>query len=154
MSLLTTLTTRPTGKIAHLTISRPKKLNALNTPLLQQIPLTLTSLTTKHKDLLAVTLTGAGEKAFIGGADLTEMAALRNPTAARTFITHVHDACAALRRCPVPVIARVNGFALGAGLEIAAACDMRVAGRRAVFGMPEVWFLFTYLLSMGLERTW
>ncbi|KAJ5455404.1 hypothetical protein N7475_010525 [Penicillium sp. IBT 31633x] len=110
MSLLTTLTTRPTGKIAHLTISH----------------------------LLAVTLTGAGEKAFIGGADLTEMAALRNPTAARTFITHVHDACAALRRCPVPVIARVNGFALGAGLEIAAACDMRVAGRRAVFGMPEV----------------
>ncbi|KAJ5788576.1 hypothetical protein N7457_003566 [Penicillium paradoxum] len=137
MSLQTTLITHQTLKIAHLTISRPKKLNALNTPLLRQIPEALRNLS-KTPNLLAVTLTGAGDKAFIGGADLAEMAALSSPAAARTFISHVHAACDALRRCPVPVIARVNGFALGAGLEIAAACDVRVASRRAVFGMPEV----------------
>jgi enoyl-CoA hydratase len=140
--LQTTLQTPPRGKIAHLTINRPEKLNALNTPLLQQIPSAFRSLQS-HKDLLAVTLTGSG-KAFIGGADLVEMASLDSPTAARSFITKVHNACDALRQCPVPVIAKINGFALGAGLEIAAAADLRVAGRGAVFGMPEVcpFFLF------------
>ena len=88
-------------------------------------------------EVRAVVVTGAGERAFAGGAALDELAAL-DPGSAREFITRVHLACAALRECPVPVIARVNGFCLGAGLELAAACDLRLAAAHAVFGMPEV----------------
>jgi enoyl-CoA hydratase/carnithine racemase len=66
------------------------------------------------------------------------MAALDSPASARAFISRVSEACRSLRECPVPVIGRVNGYALGAGLEVAASCDFRVASRRAVFGMPEV----------------
>ncbi|KAJ5740581.1 hypothetical protein N7493_000453 [Penicillium malachiteum] len=136
--ILTNLTRRKTGTIAHLTISRPSKLNALNTYLLEQIPKTLQSLTSQNNDLLGIVLTGAGDKAFVGGADIAEMAALDSPSSARTFISKVHGACDSLRQCPVPVIGRVNGYALGAGLELAASCDFRVASSNAVFGMPEV----------------
>jgi len=82
-------------------------------------------------------LTGAGDKAFIGGASIPEMAAL-DTDSARDFITLVHQTCDGLRRLPVPVIARIDGFALGAGLEVAVSCDLRVASTRAQFGMPEV----------------
>jgi enoyl-CoA hydratase/carnithine racemase len=84
-----------------------------------------------------VVLTGAGERAFIGGADLYELQAFCADSA-RLYITRLHQACKAIRDCPVPVIGRINGFCLGAGLEIAASCDMRVAADGAVFGMPEV----------------
>ncbi|KAL2698921.1 hypothetical protein AAEP93_010309 [Penicillium crustosum] len=137
MSILTTWTLHKTTKIAHLTITRPKKLNSLTTPLLTTLTSTLHQIS-KTPNLLAITLTGAGPKSFIGGADLTELSTLPDAAAARKFITNVHGACTAIRTCPVPVIARINGFALGAGLEIAAACDLRVAGRGSVFGMPEV----------------
>ena len=82
-------------------------------------------------------LTGAGERAFIGGADLNELGALCADSA-RLFITRLHQACKAIRDCPVPVIGRVNGFCLGAGLEVAASCDFRAAAETAQFGMPEV----------------
>ncbi|CAI7627261.1 unnamed protein product [Penicillium manginii] len=137
-SILTTLTRRKAGTIAQITISRPNKLNALNTPLLDSLPQSIKKVSTETTDLLAIVLTGAGPKSFIGGADIAEMAQLNSPLAARHFITKVHKACASLRDAPVPVIGRINGFALGAGCEIAAACDLRVAGRNAVFGMPEV----------------
>lgn len=137
MSILTTWTTQKTTKIAHLTITRPKKLNSLTTPLLTTLTSTLNQIS-QTPNLLAITLTGAGPKSFIGGADLKELSSLPDATAARKFITNVHETCTAIRTCPVPVIARINGFALGAGLEIAAACDLRVAGRGVVFGMPEV----------------
>ena len=88
-------------------------------------------------EVRAVVLTGAGTRAFAGGASVDELAAL-DPVSAREFITRVHEACDALRECPVPVIARVNGYCLGAGLELAAACDLRIAAAEAVFGMPEV----------------
>lgn len=143
--ILKTITRRPkgTGTIAHLTISRPSKLNALNTPILLSLPSTIKSITSSHADLLAVILTGVGPKAFMGGADIAEMASLDSPSAARSFISKVSDTCRAIRDCPVPVIARVNGYALGAGLEIAACCDFRVASKNAVFGMPEVRTLFS-----------
>jgi enoyl-CoA hydratase/carnithine racemase len=137
-SVLTALTRRTRGTIAHLTISRPAKLNALNSPLLTQLPQIIHSLTANQEDLLCIILTGAGFKSFIGGADIAEMARLDSPGAARTFISRVSEACRSIRECPVPVIARVNGFALGAGLEVAISCDFRVACRGAVFGMPEV----------------
>jgi enoyl-CoA hydratase/carnithine racemase len=87
--------------------------------------------------LRAVVLRGAGERAFIGGADITEMAGL-DAASARAFITMVHRSCDVFHRLPVPVIARIQGYAFGAGVEVAAACDMRVAAAGSRFGMPEV----------------
>lgn len=88
-------------------------------------------------DLRVLIVTGEGERAFMGGANLFELGEL-NPVTARAFITQVHRMCAVLRDLPVPVVARVNGWCLGAGLEAMAACDMRVAVNTAMFGMPEV----------------
>ena len=88
-------------------------------------------------ELRLAILTGAGGRAFVGGADIGEIAALDHASA-RDFITLVHRCCDAFRRLPVPVIARIDGYALGAGLELAAACDLRVASETSVFGMPEV----------------
>jgi enoyl-CoA hydratase/carnithine racemase len=85
-----------------------------------------------------VVLAGADGRPFVGGADIREMAALRDGDAARAFIELVHGCCRAVRDCPVPVIARIEGYALGAGLELAAACDLRIAAADARFGMPEV----------------
>jgi len=87
--------------------------------------------------LRAVVITGSGEKAFIGGADLETLGSLE-PATARDFIGLIHAACAAIRDCPLPVIARINGWCLGAGLELAASCDLRIAADSAAFGMPEV----------------
>ena len=82
-------------------------------------------------------LTGAGDKAFIGGANIPEMAALDRDNA-EGYIRLVHRTCDCLRQLPVPVIARIDGYALGAGLEVAVSCDLRIATTHAQFGMPEV----------------
>lgn len=137
-SILTHLTRHGSGQVATVAISRTNKLNSLNTYLLNQLPTTINDLTQRHSDLLCIVLTGDGDKSFIGGADIAEMSALSSPAAARAFITRIHMACKTIRECAVPVIGRVNGFALGAGLEIMAACDLRVASSTAVMGMPEV----------------
>jgi enoyl-CoA hydratase/carnithine racemase len=124
------------GRVARITIAREEKLNALD-------PETIAGLTAAARALLddaalrAVVLTGAGERAFIGGADISTMIGL-DADGAQAFITSLHEAIAAVRAIPVPVIARVNGYCLGAGLEVAAGCDLRVASTRAMFGMPEV----------------
>ena len=88
-------------------------------------------------DLRVVVLQGAGDRSFIGGADINELAKL-DKKGARSFITSVHGVCQGLRDLPVPVIAKINGYCLGAGLEIAASCDLRVATEQSQFGMPEV----------------
>jgi len=129
-----TLERRGPSLVARLTLERAAKLNSLDTSALEGIVQAVRGLPTEVR---AVVLTGAGERAFAGGANIDELAAL-DPGSAREFITRVHLACAALRECPVPVIARVNGFCLGAGLELAASCDLRLAAAHAVFGMPEV----------------
>ena len=112
--------------------------------------------------LRAVVLRGAGERAFIGGADINEMAGLE-PASARAFITLVHRSCDVFRRLPVPVIARIQGYVFGAGVEVAAACDMRVASIDARFGMPEVRLgvpsvveaaLLPQLIGWGRTRQW
>ena len=127
---------RPQGAIAHVTIDNAAKLNTLGHALMIDFVGQVEAL--GHRDdLRAMVLTGAGPKAFIGGANILEMAAL-DAAGAEAFITLVHRTCACLRELPVPVLARVNGYALGAGLEVAAACDLRVASSNAVFGMPEV----------------
>ena len=124
------------GYLARLTIDNAAKLNSLNRALMVEIVDAVKSLEA-DPDLRLVVVTGAGERAFVGGADITELAAL-DPDTARDFITLVHRCCDGFRRLAVPVIARIDGYALGGGLELAAACDLRVASERAVFGMPEV----------------
>jgi enoyl-CoA hydratase/carnithine racemase len=127
---------RTGGTVARVTIDNAAKLNVLGSALMDAFADEVAALGAREA-LRAVVLTGAGARAFIGGADIREMAAL-DAAGARAFITRLHGMCAALRDLPVPVIARVNGYALGAGLEVAAACDLRVAAAQAVFGMPEV----------------
>lgn len=133
---------RPGCHVATITISNPKKLNVVSTPLLEQIAETCNDLCA-DASLRAVVLTG-GETApgkapaFIGGADINEMYQIESSDEARQFITGIHRACKAIRHLPVPVIARVDGFALGAGLEIMAACDLRIATKASTFAMPEV----------------
>jgi enoyl-CoA hydratase len=89
--------------------------------------------------LRVIVLTGAGERSFISGADLAEMSGFTAGHATEGP-TLTHRTCAAIRDAPVPVIARINGHCFGAGLEIAASCDMRAAADTAKFGMPEVLF--------------
>ena len=123
--------------VAWLKVANDAKLNTLNPALLDEAIAALRDLA-NHPGLRAAVLTGEGERAFIGGADISAMAALETPAEAEAFIRRVHGICAAIRDLPVPVIARINGWCLGAGLEVAAACDMRIAVRDAKFGMPEV----------------
>lgn len=127
---------REGGHLARVTIDNRTKLNTLNRALMLEV-VELIERLEADDDLRLVILRGAGERAFVGGADLTELAALDRDSA-RDFITLVHRCCDGFRRLPAPVIARIDGYALGAGLELAAACDLRVASDRAQFGMPEV----------------
>lgn len=124
------------GAVARLTIDNRGKLNTLDSALMREIVAAVDALASRD-DLRALVVTGAGEKAFIGGASIPEMAAL-DRASARAFITLVHETCDCLRRLPVPVVARIDGYALGAGLEVAVSCDLRIATTRAKFGMPEV----------------
>jgi enoyl-CoA hydratase/carnithine racemase len=128
--------TRGQGTVAFVTLDNQRKLNTLNRALMAEFVAAVVALSA-DETLRAVVLRGAGERAFIGGADIAEMAALDRDSA-ETFIMLVHQCGDCLRRCPVPVIARIDGVALGAGLEVAVSCDLRVASDRAGFGMPEV----------------
>ncbi len=129
--------TREGGVIAHVTLDDEARLNVLGSALMHAF-LDVMERLSREPDLRCVVLTGAGERAFVAGADIGEMADIAGPTQARAFIGKVHACCEAVRACPAPVIARINGHALGAGLELAAACDMRIACEAASFGMPEV----------------
>jgi enoyl-CoA hydratase len=122
--------------VASVVLDNAAKLNTLNTPLMTELIGAVEQLGAAG-NLRAVVLRGAGDRAFIGGADIKEMAGL-DAASARAFITLVHRSCAVFRRLPVPVIARIQGYVFGAGVEVAAACDIRVAGADAQFGMPEV----------------
>jgi len=130
--------TERAGEIARVIIERPAKGNSLGSAQLDELIGAFGRLAAEPAPR-ALVLTGAGDKAFIGGASLDEMAGL-DAASAKAFIERVHGVCAALRRFPAPVIARVNGYTLGAGLEIAVSCDLRIAASHAVFGMPEVRF--------------
>jgi enoyl-CoA hydratase/carnithine racemase len=124
------------GHLARLVIDNAAKLNSLNRGLMVEIVDAVKALEA-DPELRLVIVTGAGERAFVGGADINELAEL-DADSARDFITLVHRCCDGFHRLPVPVIARIDGYALGAGLELAAACDLRIASERAMFGMPEV----------------
>jgi enoyl-CoA hydratase/carnithine racemase len=124
------------GAVAFLTLHNESKLNTLDRALMAAFVAEVESLAARD-DLRALVLSGAGEKAFIGGANIPEMAAL-DRASAKDYIALVHRTCDCLRQIAVPVIARIDGYALGAGLEVAVSCDLRIASSRAKFGMPEV----------------
>jgi enoyl-CoA hydratase/carnithine racemase len=133
----TRLEDREVGAVAFVTVDREAKLNAFDSDLMEQFTAAIEHLA--HDDQLrCVVITGAGDRAFSAGADVEELASIMFPPEAREFIGRVHACCDAVRNLAVPVIARINGHALGAGLELAISCDLRVAADTATFGMPEV----------------
>jgi enoyl-CoA hydratase/carnithine racemase len=127
---------RATGRVAWVRMDNQSRLNAGSLELVEQLKTAFETLA-GDDELRAVVLTGAGDRAFMAGADLNDLAGL-DPDSGRNFITRLHHAAAAIRALPVPVIGRLRGFCLGAGLELAAACDFRVADETFVMGMPEV----------------
>ena len=127
---------RAQGRIAWVRMDNQRRLNAGSLALVARLKAAFEDLA-GDDGLRAAVLTGAGERAFMAGADLNDLAVL-DPDSARHLITQLHLAAAAIRALPVPVIGRLRGFCLGAGLEIAASCDFRVADDSFVMGMPEV----------------
>ena len=124
------------GRVAYVTINNPTKRNALGMPGKKAIAETFNRLA-KDDAMRVAVITGAGDKSFIAGADIAEM---RDLSAEQAEVEHTltHVANEAIRTFPVPVIARVNGYCFGFGMELAAACDMRIGVDTAKFGMPEV----------------
>lgn len=131
-----TLKLERTDAAALLTINRPDKLNALNLQVLRELDLAITQLS-GDPSLRCLIITGAGEKAFVAGADISELAAL-GPTSAATHARRGQLLLDRLATFERPVIAAINGFCLGGGLELALACDIRIASEKAVLGLPEV----------------
>lgn len=121
------------GGVARIFLNRPQKVNALDSTLLEA----LAAAFEKVDDSVHVVVLGGHGKAFCAGADVNELASL-DEESARSFITRVHLACDAVRKVPAPVVARLHGVVIGAGLELAAACDLRIAARGTRFAMPEV----------------
>jgi len=132
----TALQERAGGRVALVMIANPAQLNALSAAAILELEKTLHGLSADAA-LRAVVITGAGDKAFSGGVDVADLGAT-TPATAREGITRLHRCITAVRECPVPVIARVNGYCIGGALELAAACDLRIAADHARFGMPEV----------------
>jgi len=124
------------GGAAWITVNRPAKLNALDRRTVEELGLAA-SAALRSPDVQVIVLTGAGDRAFVAGADLREMAAL-GPVAAQAFAGLLRETLDAFERSTKPVIAAVNGFALGGGCELALACHVRIAADTARFGQPEV----------------
>lgn len=122
--------------IGTLTFNRPKALNALNDALLTELAHVLDEIEAID-DIKVLVLTGAGDKAFIAGADISELATF-NPLQARMFTKKGNETIGKLQDLSIPVIAAVNGFALGGGSEMALACDFIYASENAKFGLPEI----------------
>lgn len=130
------LTLEQNDGILTITINRESKLNALNIETVEEIK-TAFQKVYDDNSISAVILTGAGEKAFVAGADISEIAQLTEVNG-RSFAENGQDVFQSIENCSKPVIAAVNGFALGGGCELAMACHMRIAAPHAKFGQPEV----------------
>lgn len=127
---------RNEGVIHTVTVSNPAKLNVLDSQMMLTLKDTLKKCAQDSKGRVVV-LRGAGDNAWIGGADIREMAAL-TPDSAEKFIRTLQGVCQTIRHLPIPVIAVIRGYCLGAGLELAACCDLRLGGQDSSYGMPEV----------------
>lgn len=130
------LATLDESGIGTLTVTDAGRLNIIGSAAIAELRDAL-ALLSARADLRVLVLRGSGERAFIGGADIGEMATL-SPATAEAFIGRLAGLCDAVGQVPVPVIARLSGWCLGGGLEVALACDLRLCDDSAMFGMPEV----------------
>jgi enoyl-CoA hydratase len=124
------------GPVAVVTLNRPKVLNALNAQMVRELGACLREVDA-DESVRAVILTGSGEKAFAAGADIGELNALSGPVAGAALARSGHTLTQAMERMRKPIIAAINGFALGGGCELALACDIRIASENARFAQPE-----------------
>ncbi len=122
--------------VAVVTINRPKALNALNSTVLDELARAFDEFAVNDA-VKAVIVTGSGEKSFVAGADITQMKDM-NVAEGKIFAEKGQNTFLKIEQCPKPVIAAVNGFALGGGCELSMACDIRIASENAKFGQPEV----------------
>lgn len=134
--MYTTLLTNTENHILTITINRPDKLNALNKTVLEELDQAIDAVY-NDDHVYAAIITGSGEKAFVAGADISEFTTVSDDQAA-TLSKKGQDIFFKIENCPKPVIAAVNGFALGGGCELAMACHFRLASSNAKFGQPEV----------------
>ena len=148
MSQATSVTFTLESGIATVTIRGERRLNVVGSDALRGMIATGAELA-RDPGLRLVILTGEGKRAFIGGADIDEMAGLA-PDTAREFITRVHQANHTFRALPVPSIALIRGYCLGAGMELAAACDLRLGSEDSTYGMPEVQVGLPSVVEAGL----
>ena len=123
------------GAVGVVTINRPEALNALNSAVLDDLKAVISGV--DLNEIRCLILTGAGEKSFVAGADIGEMSSLTKAEG-EAFGKKGNDVFRQIETLPIPVIAAVNGFALGGGCEIAMSCDFRICSDNAVFGQPEV----------------
>lgn len=135
MSNFTALTVDVDGPYRIVTLRRPERMNALSRTLLEEIGQAFTRIA-HDRDARVVILTGAGDKAFCAGADLKERQGM-SENEVRALLRLYRASFGAVDRCPKPVVAAINGVALGGGFELALACDLRVAVRGAIVGLPE-----------------
>jgi enoyl-CoA hydratase len=125
--------------VALVTIDRPSVLNALNAFTISELTALFEKLAyNKEEKVRAIVLTGAGDRAFVAGADIVELQAINSAAAAEDLSRRGQRLCALIEAAGVPVIAAINGFALGGGCELALACDFRIASDISRFGQPEV----------------
>jgi len=124
------------GNVATISFNRPKALNALNQALLEEFNTAIDQIE-ENPEIRVVVLTGAGGKSFVAGADISELTKL-NALQAKKFALYGQKTVSRLEHLPIPVIAAVNGFALGGGTEISLACDFIYASEKAIFGLPEI----------------
>ncbi|MEM7053347.1 MAG: enoyl-CoA hydratase-related protein [Pseudomonadota bacterium] len=124
------------GPVCTVTVHRPDKLNALNRATLNELDQAFRSLQ-NTPEIRAIIVTGAGDKAFVAGADIREINQL-NAVQARAFADYGQRVFSQIEQCSKPVIAAINGFALGGGLELALACHLRLASDKAKLGLPEI----------------
>jgi len=135
-SVSTEFASAHTGEIATVTFDNAERANCLTSDLVLEIGNSFRSLA-EHDDLRVAILASAGERAFCGGANVAELGSF-DSDGARTYITALHETIQSIRDLPVPVIARIQGVCIGAGLEMVAGCDIRIAAEHARFSMPEV----------------
>jgi enoyl-CoA hydratase len=123
--------------IVLITLNRPRALNAINSAMMEELRLIFSRDLREQPAIRGVIVTGAGDKAFAAGADITELLAL-TPETVEAFVRKGHEAYDAIERFPRPVIAAIDGYALGGGCELAMACHLRLATPQSRFGQPEV----------------